>query len=484
MADGADAAAARRQDKVFFGHPRGLAFIATTEGWITFSFYGMQSLLVLYMVGYLLKPGHVEHVWGFDGFRAAIGAVYGATAGQPLAAAVMGLYSALVYATPILGGLVADRLLGRTKTIILGSVLMTLGHFLMAFDQSFLLALLCLVTGTGCAGALKAQVGALYDTADMRRSDAFQIYVLAVQISVIVAPLVCGTLGEKVSWHLGFGVAGIGMALGLVVYLAAGRWLPPDPGRRTADHHVERPKMRARDWRSVGVLALMLPVLAMVASGNMEIFNGYLVWGKANYQLTFFGQTMPVSWLFSLDAIVSTVTLLAAVVFWRWWAARARAPDEIVKMVIGAAISALAPAILALASLQAVGGHKVGLGWGVAFHVVNDLGFANVYGIGMALFSRAAPAAAGSTVVNAYSLHLFLSNLLVGYLAGLLSKMPAVSFWLMHTGIVGVGAVLLLVFARVFGRTLAPVGEAPPGEGPPPWTGEAAAGEEIATIAR
>jgi POT family proton-dependent oligopeptide transporter len=102
----------------------------------------------------------------------------------------------------------------------------------------------------------------------------------------------------------------------------------------------------------------------------------------------------------------------------------------------------------------------------------------------MALFSRAAPAAAGSTVVNAYSLHLFLSNLLVGYLAGLLSKMPAASFWMMHTGIVGAGAVLLLVFARVFGRTLAPVGAAAPGEGPPPWTGEAAAGEEIAAVAR
>jgi POT family proton-dependent oligopeptide transporter len=481
--------AASRSDRAFLGHPRGLAYLAATEGWITFSYYGMQSLLILYMTGQLLKPAHIGHVWGFGPFRTLIGALYGATGGQPLAAGIMGLYSALIYATPILGGLVADRLLGRTRTIVLGCVLMTLGHFLMAFDATFLIALACLIAGTGCAGALKAQVGGLYDVGDMRRSDAFQIYTLAVQLSVIVAPLVCGTLGEKIAWHWGFGAAGIGMAVGLLVYGSGRRWLPADPGAASAAAGAHRPRMSARDWRTVGVLALLAPVLAVTAVGNMEIFNGYLVWGKANYQLSFFGQTIPVSWLLSLDALVSTVTLLATVAFWRWWAARAREPDEIVKMAIGAAISALAPLILAAASLQAAGGHKVGLPWGVAFHVVNDLGFANLYGIGLALYSRAAPPAAGATVVNAYMLNLFLSNLLVGWLAGLLSKMSAVNFWLMHAGLVAAGAVALFIFARVFRRTLAPTAAAPPGAdpleaGPAPWSAEQAAAEEIAEQAR
>lgn len=241
--------------------------------------------------------------------------------------------------------------------------------------------------------------------------------------------------------------------------------------------------MTAADWRTVGVLVLLLPVLAVTFVGNMEIFNGYLIWGRDNYQLDFFGRTMPVSWLLSLDAFVSTATLIGVVMFWRWWASRARDPDEVVKMAIGGAIAALAPLVLALASAHAAGGHKVGLAWGLAFHIVNDIGFANLYGIGLALFSRAAPAAAGSTVVNAFMLSLFLSNLMVGKLAGLLSKMPAVSFWLLHAGLVGAGALMLLVFARVFHRTLAPTGE--PGAAaleaaPPPWSGEQAAGEELA----
>jgi POT family proton-dependent oligopeptide transporter len=475
--------AAAREDRIFFGHPRGLGFLAVTEGWVTFSYYGMQSLLVLYMTAQLLHPGHIERVLGFDAFRQVTGALYGATSGQPLAGAIVGLYSALAYATPILGGLVADRVLGRTPTIIIGCVLMTVGHFLMAFDATFLIALACLVTGTGCAGALKAQVGDLYDKGDLRRSDAFQIYVLAVQISVIVAPLVCGTLGEKVAWHWGFGAAGVGMAIGLIIYLSGRRWLPPEPGVAQDRTHVERPKMTAKDWRTVGVLILMLPVLALCFVGNQEIFNAYLVWGKANYQLEFFGKAMPVSWLLSLDALVSTVTLFAAVVFWRWWGSRRREPDEIVKMPIGAAIAALAPAILGLASLHAAGGHKVGLAWGLGFHFVNDLGFANLYGIGMALYSRAAPKAAGATVVNAYSLLLFLSNLLTGWLSGFLSKMPAAQFWFMHAAIVTGGVVLLILFAVAFRRTLAPTGEEPDplAEGPAPWTADEAGAEEIAT---
>ena len=445
-----------RADRAFFGHPRGLGYLAFTEGWIGFSYYGMQSLLVLYMVGYLLTPAHVEHVAGMDLFRAGLQHLYGPLAGQPLAAAIMGLYSALIWAVPIGGGLLADRVLGRTPTIVLGVVLMTIGHFLMAFDRSFLIALACIIAGMGCAGSLKAQVGGLYGPGDTRRADAFQVYTLSVQLAVIVAPLICGTLGESYAWHWGFAAAGIGMLIGLVVYLAGRRHLPPEPAIRRGGHHVPQPKLTKAEWRTLAALVAMLPVLALVAVGNMEIFNGYLIWGKANYALNFFGRTMPVSWLLSLDSIISTVTLLASVLFWRWWAKRHREPDEIMKMTIGAAICACAPLVLAAASLHAAGGHKVGLGWGVAFHVINDIGFNNVYAVGMALFSRASPASLGATVINAYSLHLFLSNLLVGYLAGLLSRMPAPTFWLLHASLIAGAGALLLVCSRRFRRILAP----------------------------
>jgi proton-dependent oligopeptide transporter, POT family len=445
-----------RSDRAFLGHPRGLAYIAFTEGWISFSFYGMQSLLVLYMIGQLLTPGHIEHVIGFAGFRALLQRAYGPLAGQPLASAIMGLYAASVYATPILGGLVADRILGRTRTIILGSILMTLGHFLMAFDTSFLIALACLVAGTGCAGTLKAQVGDLYGPGDLRRADAFQVYILGVNIAVIASPLVCGTLGEKYAWHWGFMAAGVGMLIGLIVYLMGAKWLPPEPALKRGER-VQKPPMTSREWRTVGVLVLLLPVLAVGAVGNMEIFNAYLIWGQQNFQLVFFGKTMPVSWLLSLDAFISVASLFISLMFWRAWAAKRREPDEIIKVVIGLFISAGGPLILAAAAAHAVGGHKVGLAWGLGFHIVNDIGFANVYAIGLALFSRAAPPALGATVVNAYSLHLFACNLFVGWLAGFLSRMPAVQFWLLHAALVGGAAVVMAVFAVLFRKVLAPV---------------------------
>lgn len=445
-----------RGDRAFFGHPRGLGYLAFTEGFVGFSYYGMQAILVLYLVGYLLTPAHEGHVLLFGPFRAAMGAVYGAREGQPLAAAIVGLYSALIFAVPILGGLLADKLLGRTRTIILGAVLMTLGHFLMTFDATFLMALSLIIAGMGCAGTLKAQVGGLYTVTDLRRADAFQVYTLALNAAVIAAPLVCGTLGQSYAWHWGFAAAGIGMLIGLVVYLSGLKHLPPEPTNTRDGQHVPQPPLTPREWKTVLVLVSMLPVVALTGVGNQEIFNGYLVWGQANYALVFFGKTMPVSWLISLDAIISVATLLGVVMFWRWWGKRHREPDEIVKLAIGAFIAALAPLTLAAASTQATGGHKVGLLWGVAFHVINDIGFAHIYPVGLALFSRCSPRQLGATLVNSFVLYIFLANLLVGYLAGLLLRMSGAAFWSMHAAIILGAACVIVVYARLFHRLLAP----------------------------
>ena len=150
-----------------FGHPVGLWYLAFAEAWERFSYYGMQTLLVLYMVSQLLQPGHIESVAGFASFRAVVEGVYGPLSTQALASAIFGIYTGLVYLTPVLGGLIADRWLGRTRTILLGGTLMTLGHFLMAFDVSFLWALACLAIGTGCfKGNIAVQVGSLYAPED------------------------------------------------------------------------------------------------------------------------------------------------------------------------------------------------------------------------------------------------------------------------------------------------------------------------------
>jgi POT family proton-dependent oligopeptide transporter len=450
--------AVRYADKAFLGHPRGLAWLSFSEVWERFSYYGMQALLVLYMTHYLLQPGHIEHVAGFGPFRAMIESAYGPLSPQALASAIFGLYAGFVYLTPILGGILADRVIGRTNTIIVGALLMTAGHFLMAFEISFLPAMFCLLIGIGCfKGNIATQVGELYAPGDPRRADAFQIYMLGIQLAVIVSPLVCGTLGEVYGWHWGFGAAGVGMLIGLTTYLTGRPWLPPEPKIARGTARVPRPPLLPGEGRTIFVLALIVPVLAVASVGNQEIFNAYLVWGEANYQLVFFGKTMPITWLVSFDAIFSTVTLLLAVMFWRWWSKRWKEPNEMTKLTIGIVIAALAPLTLAAASaIVATTGQKVGLGWAVAFELLNDFGFANFFPVGLALFSRAAPKALGGMMIGVFYLHLFIGNMLVGWLGGLLEKMSGTSFWLMHAGLIAGAAVVLVVVRSAAGRVLAP----------------------------
>ena len=444
--------------RLFLGHPIGLGFLVFAEAWERFSFYGMQALLVLYMGQQLLLPGHVEHVAGFAAFRAGIEHVYGRLSPAALASVIFGLYAGGVYLTPLFGGFVADRVLGRTRTIVVGALLMSLGHFLMAFEVSFLGALACLLVGVGCfKGNIASQVGELYAPGDLRRADAFQIFLLGVNVAVIVSPLVCGTLGQKVAWHWGFGAAGVGMLLGLTVYLSGRRWLPADPGVTRAPPAVPRPRLAGGELKTVLVLIALLVPLALSSLGNQEIFNAYLVWGDAHYNLSFFGQTVPVTWLISLDAFVSSGTIVASIAFWRWWATFRREPDEIVKLAIGAFVSAFAPLLLAVASAQeAITHHKVGLAWGLGFHIVNDIGFANVFPVGLALYSRASPKAVAGLMIGVYYLNLFLANMGVGWLGGLLEKMGAGPFWTLHAALVAGGGAMVLAFALLFRRALAP----------------------------
>jgi POT family proton-dependent oligopeptide transporter len=459
------AEAVRLNDAAFLGHPRGLAWLSFSEVWERFSYYGMQALLVLYMTHFLLLPGHVEHVIGFSSFRAAIEGVYGSLSPQALGSAIFGLYAGLVYLTPIAGGVLADRFIGRTRAVIAGAALMAAGHFLMAFEASFLFALLCLLIGVGCfKGNIATQVGDLYAAGDHRRADAYQIYMIGIQLAVIASPFVCGTLGEVYGWHWGFGAAGVGMAIGLVVYLGGLKWLPPEPPIRPRESKSSRAKLAPGEVRTVFVLALLVPVLAIASVGNQQIFNAYLVWGEANYQLQFFGKTMPITWILSFGSVVSTVTIILSVLFWRWWATRRTEPDEITKLAIGVAIAALAPLMLAVAAaIVAATGQKASLGWAFAFEVINDLGFANVFPVGLALFSRAAPKSLSGMMIGVFYLHLFLGNMLVGWLGGLLERMSGTAFWLLHAGLIGMAAAILLIVRGAAGRMLAPSSATEPG---------------------
>ena len=446
-------------DRSFIGHPRGLGYLAFTEAWERFSYYGMQSLLVLYMVGKLLHPGHIERIAGFVPFRNLLEHVYGGPLSvQALASAIFGLYTGLVYLTPIGGGLIADRLLGRTRTITLGALLMAAGHFLMAFDVSFLLALTCLVTGVGCfKGNLASQVGALYATGDNRRADAFQIYYLFINGGVIASPLIAGTLGEVYGWHYGFGAAGVGMLIGLTIYLSGRKWLPPDsPVVKKSERDAKIP-LTHRERMGIVALIALLPGLTIAVIGNQQIFNAYLVWAQEKADLIFFGRKMPTTWLITLDSIVSVTFLAGAVVFWRLWSKKFPEPAEITKLGIGSLVAVTGFISLAMgAAIAAHSGTKVAIGWLIAFHVLNSIGFANVFPVSLALYARVAPPALSATIIGIFYLHLFAANNLVGWIGGFLEKMPATQFWLLHAGLSGAAGIIFLIAGRLFGHLLAP----------------------------
>ena len=439
-------------DRSFLGHPKGLGYLAFTEAWERFSFYGMQALLVLYMTKVLLLPGHVENIAMFAQFRT----LYGGLDGQALASAIFGTYAAGVYLTPILGGFLADRILGKRKTVLLGGITMAAGHFLMAFEFSFLLALLCLVLGSGMfKGNIASQVGALYGPKDLRSADAFQIFYLGINAGVIASPLIVGTLGEVYGWHYGFGAAGVGMLIGLAIYIAGQKYLPQDhlkPQKKSTA--VAAPKMQADDWPALIALLVLIPVLAIAIVPNNQIFNAYLVWGDQQFDLYWAGEKLPTTWLVTLDAVVSVSFLALVAMFYRWFGKHWREPDEISKIIIGSLFSVGGMLCLYMAAATQVPGQKIGLAWPVTFHIVNSIGFAHMLPVSLALFAKVAPKAINATVIGLYYFAFFIGNSLVGWVGGFYETMATTDFWLMHAGFAVFSGVCFIIFKLFVSKLL------------------------------
>jgi len=457
VAEPEDAAPLAGEDHVpdFLGHPRGLWYLAFTEAWERFSYYGMQSLLVLYMVKYLLLSGRIEHVVAFDSFRRL--PLFGGLEGQALASAIFGTYAASVYLTPIFGGFLADRLLGRRRTVLLGALTMAAGHFLMAFEGAFLFALLCLVLGCGMfKGNIASQVGSLYKPEDLRRADAFQIFYLGINAGVIASPLIVGTLGEVLGWHYGFAAAGVGMLLAIGIYLSGQKYLRGEEieARAAVAAAIPRAKLTGRDWRAVIALILLIPVLAVAIVPNNQIFNAYLIWGDQQFDLVFLGKKLPTTWLVTLDAIVSVSFLALVALFYRWYGKRRREPDEITKIIIGSVFSISGMLCLFTAAATQGAGHKIGLFWPVAFHILNSIGFAHMLPVSLALFARYAPKAINATIIGLYYLAFFFANSIVGWVGGFYQTMPTTTFWLLHAGFAAGSGLCFVLFKFVVGHHL------------------------------
>jgi POT family proton-dependent oligopeptide transporter len=438
------------EDRAFLGHPKGLGFLGFAEACERFSYYSMQTLLTLYMVNYLLVPGRMEKVVGLSWMQAH---VYHGIAGQPLASAIFGTYAALVYGTPIIGGIIADKWLGRDLTLIIGGVLMAIGHFLMAIQPAFVIALFALVLGVGAfKGNIATQVGSLYGPNDLRRAMAFQIFYIFINVSVIIAPLISGTLGQKVGWHWGFGCAGVVMVLGLFIYLSGRRYLPAEELKTPSEDPALRQPLTRDDWLCVVYLVILIPVLAVSLLTNQEIFNAYLVWGDQRFDLTLLNNTS--SWLITVDATVSFTMLVAVAAFWKWWGTHHREPDEISKMIIGSVFTVAGGLCLFMAALTQPAGGKITLFWPLMFELMNSIGFAHVLPISLALFSKISPKQITSTVIGLYYFAFFIANALVGYVGGLYSSLPTTTFWLIHVASAAFGLVAFVIFKMVIGHRM------------------------------
>ena len=243
-------------DKSFFGHPRGLATLFFTEMWERFSYYGMRALLILFMTASTAKGG-----LGFPVVKA--GAIYG-------------FYTAMVYLLSLPGGWVADRIFGQRRTVLYGGILIVVGQFFLMSPgiQGFYAGLGVLMLGTGMLKPnVSTIVGQLYAQGDRRRDSGFSIFYMGINLGGLLSPLVCGWVGERIGWRLGFGVAGVGMTAGIIQYLLGGKYLgtaglhPTPPESPEAGRRLKR-----NAWLGAAAAVLILGTTGWLASaGRLEI---------------------------------------------------------------------------------------------------------------------------------------------------------------------------------------------------------------------
>ena len=443
-------------DTRFLGHPRGLAFLAFTQVWERFSFYGMQALLTLYMIHQLLLPGHIENVIGFAGFRAAVEGVFGPLTTLALASQIFGLYVGMISLTPLLGAWLGDRVLGQRVTTIVGLLLMAVGHLLMTSEALFLLALLLLIIGAGCIkGNMYAQVGNLYADGDGRRTPAFSIFLIALNLGAFAAPLVCGTLGERYGWHYGFGAAGLGMLVGVATYVAGWRYLPPDRFHAVRDT-AAAVKLDRGEWRAVGAVMLSLVPPLILGAALFQAYNLVIVWAEAHVDRTISGWTMPVTWLLALDGMMTIVGVLITFPVWRWLAKRGREPDTMQKFIVTSVLITLAYTILAMgAGVAAPAGRLVPLAVVVLFFITLDVSFGWLDPPGNAFVSRFAPPRLVTTLM---SINLMLvsgvPNIIVGWLGRFYEPLGPTAFWWLHAAIAAGGGMAALLLRPLIAHLL------------------------------
>jgi len=445
------------QTGTIYGHPRGLAYLAFTEMWERFSYYGMTALLTLYMVKQLLLPGHAEQVLGLDGLRHLF-EFRGPMSDLAFASLIYGWYGGLVYFTPILGGLIADRWLGAKRTVVIGALLMSAGHLAMSFDASFLIALGLLILGSGCLkGNISAQVGTLYpQAAESLRERGFTIFSTGINIGAVMGPLATVSVAAMYGWHAGFALAAGLMLLALVIYLAGQRHLPEPPvirskgAARVALTSDERRLSRAL----VAVIALTIPV----SIAYPMIWSLGIVWIDAEVRLATGLGMVPAGWFNSLDSLGSILAAAPLVALWAAQARRKAEPASLTKLAIGSAIMALSIALLSLGSLLPGADGKVAVWWAIAAYLGGGLAFMWYWPVTLSIVSALAPPPVKSTLMGGAFIAPFLGTVIMGWVGSFYDQITPAAFWALDAAIALAGALLIMVVRRPLARILATSG--------------------------
>ncbi len=378
-------------DKAFFGHPVGLAILFFTEMWERFSYYGMRALLVLYIASSLEDGG------------------LGWTNAQAIA--LYGWYTMLVYVMSIPGGIVADRFIGQKKTVMLGGLLLVIGHSVLAFDHiyAFFAGLAFIVLGVGgLKPNISTMVGGLYKEGDPRRDKGFTLFYIGINIGAFLSSIIVGYIGEVYGWHYGFGLAGIGMFVGQLVFIWGQKYLTH------VGNFVETPKIvgtnqaapltkEEKDRMLVLVLSF---IIIIVFWGAFEQAGGLMnIYAKEKINRDFFSLfVIPASVFQSVNAFFIMVFGAAVASFWVAWQKWGREPSSLFKMAVGTIVMGLGFLMMAAASIEAGSEPfgKASMHWLILAYLLHTLGELCASPVSLSFITKLAPIKYASIMMGIY----------------------------------------------------------------------------------
>jgi POT family proton-dependent oligopeptide transporter len=398
-------------DKGFAGHPRGLGVLFFTELWERFSYYGMRALLILFLTKPALEGG------------------LGMTAEK--GASIYGWYTSLVYAMAIPGGWIADQYIGLRHAVLVGGILIALGHFSMAFGSvtAIYVGLGLIICGTGLLKPnISSMVGALYGPEDRRRDAGFSLFYMGINIGAWVAPFICSTLGEKFNWHWGFAAAGIGMTFGLIQYVwgwnqlgSAGLKVSKKEGQgRFLDSFST---LSAVEWKRILAVFLLFLFASLFwgafdqAGSSLNLFADRLTERKI------FGWEFPAGWFQSVNAFF--IVTLAPVFAWLWIRLGKYEPSSPAKFAFGLLFVGLGFLLMAWAAVLS-GSDKslVSPWWLVVCYLLHTIGELALSPVGLSTVTKLAPASLVGSMMGLWFLSIALGNKIGGWVAGYFETFP------------------------------------------------------------